>query len=59
MKKGFTLVEMVVVIGLFGLLMVAGTEFLIQVIQNGNRAQMQSEVRQNASAIMQDIISDK
>lgn len=55
MKKGFTLVEILIVIGVFGILMIAGTDFLIQVVRNGNQAAVQNEVRQNASKILQDI----
>lgn len=57
-KKGFTLIELVVVLGIFGILMVAGTEFFIQVIKNSNQATMQNEVRQEANKIMQDITNE-
>lgn len=55
MKKGFTLVEIIVVIGVFGVLMVAGTEILIAVIKAQNRASIENEVRQNGSKIMQSL----
>ncbi len=55
MKQGFTLVEVILVLGIFGILMIAGTDFLIQVVRNGNQATTQNEVRQNASKIMQDL----
>ncbi|MBI3559111.1 type II secretion system protein [Candidatus Gottesmanbacteria bacterium] len=55
---GFTLIELVVVLGIFGILMVAGTEFFIQVIKNSNQATMQNEVRQEANKIMQDIVNE-
>lgn len=58
MKKGFTLVELVVIIGIFGVLLSVGTDFLIQTIRNSNRSAMENEVRQNASRIMQDIESE-
>lgn len=58
MKRGFTLIELVVVLGIFGILMVAGTEFFIQVIKNGNQATMQNEVRQEANKIMQDVANE-
>lgn len=57
-KKGFTLIELVVVLGIFGILMVAGTEFFIQVIKNGNQATMQNEVRQEANKIMQEVVNE-
>ncbi len=58
MKRGFTLIELVVVLGIFGILMVAGTEFFIQVIKNSNQATMQNEVRQEANKIMQDVTNE-
>lgn len=56
-NKGFTIVELVIVLGIFGILMVAGTDFLIQTIRNSNRSAIQNEVRQNASRVMQDIVT--
>ncbi len=58
MTRGFTLIELLVAIGIFGILMVAGTDLLVKIIQNGNRAAMENEVRQNASLIMQDITAE-
>lgn len=53
MKKAFTLVEIVVVLGLFGVLVLAGTEFVIQMVRANNQTIIQNEVRQNANRIMQ------
>ena len=58
MNRGFTLVELIITLGIFGLLMVVGTDLLIKTIQNGNRATIESEVRQNANSIMQDIAEE-
>ncbi len=55
MKKGFTLIEMVIILAIFGILLVVGTDFLIQTIKSSNRSAMENEVRQNANQIMQDI----
>ncbi len=57
MKRGFTLVEIVVVLGIFGILMVVGTDFFVSTIQSSNRTTIQNEVRQNAQKIMQDMVS--
>ncbi|MBI4099757.1 prepilin-type N-terminal cleavage/methylation domain-containing protein [Candidatus Microgenomates bacterium] len=55
MSKGFTLVEVLMVIAVFAVLMVAGTTFFLQVVQNSNQAATQTNVRQGASAIMQEL----
>ena len=52
------MVELIVILAVFGVLMLAGTDFFIQVIHNSNRAAMENEVRQNASKIMQDITNE-
>ena len=57
MRKGFSLVELLVVLGIMGVLILAGTDFLVQVVRNANRAAVENEVRQNASKIMQDMVS--
>lgn len=54
-KKGFTLVELVVTLGVFGVIMIVGANFLIQMIRSAGQAAVQNEVRQNASVILQDI----
>jgi len=53
--QGFTLVELVIVVALFGLLMVAASSFLISVLSGGNRVSVENEVRQNAVGIMRDL----
>ncbi|MCL4397485.1 type II secretion system GspH family protein [Patescibacteria group bacterium] len=58
MRKGFTLIEIIVVIAVFGVLMLAGTSFLISVIRNANQVRIQNDVRQTASQIMEDIASE-
>lgn len=55
MRKGFTLIEIIVVLAIFGILIVAGSDFLISVIQNSNRARVENEVRQNANRILQEL----
>lgn len=55
-RGGFTLVELVVTLGIFGVIMIAGSNFLIQTIRSSNQATIQNEVRQNASLILQDIV---
>ena len=46
-----------IVLAVFGILMVAASSFLIQVVQNGNRVAIENEVRQNGQAVIGDIIS--
>lgn len=55
MKRAFTLIELLLVLGVFAIFLLAGTDFLIQTIQNSNRSAMENEVRQNAYRILQDI----
>jgi len=52
MRKGFTLVEIIVVLGVFGILVLAGTEFIIQMVKNNNQTIIKNEVRQNAASVM-------
>lgn len=53
MKRGFTLVEIIVVLGVFAILVLAGTDFVIQMIRSNNQTIIQNEVRQNANSVMQ------
>lgn len=55
MKKGFTLIEILIVLILFGVLMIVGTDMFLNVLQNSNLATIQSDVRQNASNILSDV----
>lgn len=57
MKKGFTLIEILIVIGVFGILILVATDFLIQVVRNANQAAAKAEIRQNASKIIQGLTS--
>mgnify|MGYP001588338254 CR=1 FL=1 len=57
MNKGFTLVELMVALGVFGIIMLSGSNFVIQTLRNSKQAAIQSEVRQNSSIILQDIIT--
>lgn len=54
-RKGFTIIELVFVLGVFAILMIAGTDFLVTTVRNASRAQIEQDVRQNASKILQDI----
>ena len=54
-KFGFTLVELAVVVGLFGVLLLIGTDLLIQVINSSNKAAAEMELRQNMSVAMDTI----
>lgn len=56
-KKGFTLIEIMIVLAIFGVLMIAASDMLINVLQNSAKSVSQNEVRQNANKIMQDITS--
>lgn len=57
-KNGFTLLEVMVVIGLFGVLVTILTTVVVQAIIGANRANITNDVRQNAQAIMSDIGSE-
>lgn len=57
-KKGFTVIELVVVIAIMGVLTVVASQFLIAVIQGNNRATIENEVRQNAEAIRNDLVAE-
>ena len=54
-KKGFTIIELMVVIALFGVLITVLTPVVIQAIQGANRASIQNEVRQNAQKVFSDL----
>ncbi len=58
MRKGFTLVELVVVLGVFGILILAATDFLLQAMNNGTKATIENEVRQNANLILTEVANE-
>lgn len=57
-KRGFTLVELVVVIGIFGFLAIIATNFFVSLIQSSNQTQIRNEVRENTSQLLEEISSD-
>jgi prepilin-type N-terminal cleavage/methylation domain-containing protein len=57
-NKGFTLIELVVVIVIFGILLTVGTNVFFQVVMGANKASIEAELRQNASFVMENITRD-
>lgn len=57
-KSGFTLIELVVVMAIFGFLAVVATNFLLATVSTNTRITIENEVRQNAQKIMQDMSSE-
>lgn len=57
-QKGFTLIELAVATGIFSVVCIAGIGILIGVMQSANRAMVQNELRQNASAAMETMIRE-
>lgn len=55
---GFTLVEMAVAIGIFGIVATVLTNIILKVILESNRSLTQNEIRQNAERVMADIGSE-
>lgn len=56
--KGFTLIELIVVMALFGVLSVVASGYLVNVIQASNRTLVENEVRQEGTKIVQDISTE-
>ena len=52
-RKGFTLVETVVVIGITGALLTTASFGLFQIVRYANRATISNKIRQNAGVIME------
>lgn len=57
-KAGFTLIELVVVMAIFGFLAVVATNFLLATVSTNSRITVENEIRQNAQKIMQDMSSE-
>lgn len=55
MKLGFSLIEVVVTLGILVVVVAAGTKFMVQVMQNNNKVYIENEVWQNATKIMQEM----
>ena len=55
MKKGFSLVELMVVIGIIGVLLTVGMNLFFQVVMSANKATTEADLRQNASLVMETI----
>lgn len=53
--SGFTLIEILVALGIFGILTISGTALFVNVVQNTNRANIQNEVRQSASRVLSEL----
>lgn len=53
--RGFTLIEIMVVLALFSTLMLVGTNIFLQVVQSANRAALANELRQNSSVAMETV----
>lgn len=54
---GFSLIEIVVVIAIFGIISVVASNFLVSIIQSSNRTSVENEIRENASRMIEDIAS--
>ncbi len=54
-SPGFSLVELMVALGIFGILALVGTNFLIGVIQSSNRSGVENETRQNQNKVYADV----
>lgn len=55
MKFGFSLIEVVVTLGILMAVVAAGTKFMAQVMQSNNKVYIENEVWQNATKIMQEL----
>lgn len=54
-KKGFTLIELMVVVVVIGILLTVGINLFFQVVMTANKATTEAELRQNASFVMETI----
>lgn len=57
-KKGFTLVEVVISLALFAVLAYAGTTFFIQAVRDSSKVAIENEVRETAAVIMADVSNE-
>lgn len=57
-KSGFTLIELVVVMAIFGVLAVVASNFLLSSVSTNTRITIENEARQNASLVMQNISNE-
>lgn len=54
-KAGFTLIEILVVIAIFAILALVGTDLFSSVLRGSNKAQVQSEIKQNGQVVLNTI----
>lgn len=58
MNKGYTLVELLIVLSVFGILLVAGTNLFMQVMLSANRVRVENEVRQNINIVLEEMVRE-
>lgn len=58
MKKGFTLVEILVVIAAMGILGAIFSDFLVQVLRGQNKVRVITQVKQNGQAVLENLTSE-
>jgi prepilin-type N-terminal cleavage/methylation domain-containing protein len=58
MNKGFTLIEVVISIGIFAILAYAGTTFFIQAVKDNSKVSIENEIRETAAGIIADVGSE-
>lgn len=52
MRRGFSLIELLIVLAIFGVLFLVGTDIVVKTLQDSGQAAAQNDLRQNANQIM-------